>query len=72
MEFRVINVETPSTAHFITDYQLYAPSVVLVRFDNNAQEDWKNLDRVWQLVGDKTTFLAYVQDEVAAVMQGEL
>lgn len=72
MELRVINVETPGTAHFITDYQLYAPSVVLVRFDNNVQEDWKNLDRVWQLVGDKPTFLAYVQNEIAAMMQGGL
>lgn len=70
IEFRVINVETPTTVHFIEDYQLYAPSVVLARFDDNLQKDWKNLDRVWQLVGDRATFLDYVDGEIAAMMQG--
>ena len=70
IEFSVINVETPTTVHFIEDYQLYAPSVVLARFDDNVQKDWKNLDRVWQLVGDRDTFLDYVDGEIAAMMQG--
>lgn len=70
MEFQVINVETPSTVHFIEDYQLYSPSVVVVRFDNNVQVDWKNLNEVWQLVHNKGEFLAYIQDETTAVMQG--
>lgn len=70
MEFQVINVETPSTVHFIQDYQLYAPSVVVARFENNAQTDWKNLDRVWRLAGDKRAFLTYIQDETTAMLQG--
>jgi hypothetical protein len=69
MEFQVINVETPSTVHFIRDYQLYAPLVVVVRLNNNTQADWKNLDRVWRLVGDRSAFLAYVQNETAAMLQ---
>lgn len=72
MEFQVINVETRDTVHFIEDYQLSSPSVVLVRFDNNAQEEWKNLDRVWQFVGSQSTFRTYIQDEIAAMIQGDL
>ncbi len=70
MEFQVINVETPSTFHFIEDYQLYAPSVVVVRYENNAQVDWKNLDMVWRLTGNKSAFLTYIQDETTVFMQG--
>lgn len=72
MEFQVINVETPSTTHFIQDYQLYAPSVVLVQLDDNAQVGWRNLDSVWQLVGDRGTFLSYIEDEITAMLQGGL
>lgn len=70
MEFRVINVETPNTVHFIQDYQLYAPSVVVARFENNAQADWKNLDKVWRLTGDKNAFVTYIQEETTAILQG--
>jgi hypothetical protein len=70
MEFRVVNVETPNTVHFIQDYQLYAPSVVVARFENNAQADWKNLDKVWRLTGDKNAFVTYIQEETTAILQG--
>lgn len=70
MEFQVINVETPSTSHLIEDYQLYAPSVVVVRYEKDAQVDWKNLDRVWELAHNKNEFLTYIQDETSAFMQG--
>lgn len=70
MEFQVINVETSNTFHFIEDYQLYAPSVVVVRYEKAAQVDWKNLDMVWRLAGDRSAFLTYIQDETTAFMQG--
>ncbi|MAU11827.1 MAG: hypothetical protein CL607_18520 [Anaerolineaceae bacterium] len=72
IEFRVINVETRDTVHFIEDYRLSSPSVVLARFANNVQAEWKNLDRVWQFVGSESTFRTYIQDEITAMMQGSL
>lgn len=70
VEFQVINVETPSTYHFIEDYQLYAPSVVVARFENDTQATWKNLDKVWRLTGNKDAFVDYIRDEATAIMQG--
>ncbi|HMN11349.1 MAG TPA: nitrophenyl compound nitroreductase subunit ArsF family protein [Bellilinea sp.] len=70
MEFKVINVETPNTVHFIQDYQLYAPTVVVARFENNSQLDWKNLDKVWNLVSDKRAFMSYIESETAALLHG--
>jgi hypothetical protein len=71
LEFHVINVETPSKVSFIDEYQLYSPSVVVVRFEQNERTDWKNLDRVWRLAGDKGKFLAYIQAETIGMMRGQ-
>ncbi len=69
LEFRVVNVEEPSNEHFVQDYQLTTRSVVLVQFADGKQEQWKNLERVWELVRDKKTFLKYVQDETRSYLE---
>ncbi len=58
------NVDEPANEHFVKDFQLYTRSLVLV--DGSNPKRFKNLERVWQLVGDKPAFLKYVQDEVRA------
>ena len=64
LEWRVVNVEVPRNAHFIQDFQLTTSSVVLERLADGKRQDWKNLQRVWELVrGDKEDFLKYIQDE---------
>jgi hypothetical protein len=40
--------------------------VVLARFRGGKQASWKNLDQVWNLVGDKAAFQEYIKNEVAA------
>ncbi len=58
------NVDEPANEHFVKDYQLFTRSLVLV--DGSNPKRFKNLERVWRLVGDKPAFLKYVQDEVRA------
>lgn len=70
LEFKVVNVDTPSEEHFIEDYQLVSSTVVLVRSAGHTQQDWKNLDEVWELVHDKDSFMTYIQDETTAMLQG--
>jgi hypothetical protein len=70
LEWRVINVEEPGNQHFIQDYQLFSKSLVLVARDSSKQTRWKNLQRVWTLVGDKEAFIQYVQDEIRAYLGG--
>jgi hypothetical protein len=68
LEWRVVNVEESGNQHFIEDYRLFSKSVILVRFDDGRQKEWKNLLDVWRLVGDKGAFLRYVQNEVKAYL----
>jgi len=69
MEFRSINVEEPENEHFVQDYQLTTRSVVLVKYAGEKQKNWKNLDRVWELVRDADAFKQYVQRETKAFME---
>ena len=69
--FQVINIEEPANVHFVQDYQLYTKSVVLVEFKNGKQARWKNLSKVWELVGNKEVFSQYIRDEVTLYLQGK-
>ncbi len=70
LEWRVVNVEDPGNAHFVRDFQLSTRSVVLERLADGKRQEWKNLQRVWELVrGDKNDFLKYIQDETRAYLE---
>lgn len=71
IEWRVVNFDEKENEHFATDYELFSQSVILSRVDNGTQIEWKNLDKIWTLVGDKDKFLAYVRDETKAFMTPE-
>lgn len=66
IEWKPINVETRDTRHFIDEYQLYTKSVIVSQIRNGKESKWKNLDKVWKLLGDEDGFKKYVTDEVAA------
>lgn len=71
LEWRVLNTDFKENRHFIKDYQLYTKSVVLVDLHDGKQIRWKNLSRVWELLGDKPAFLKYVQSEVNAYLTSD-
>jgi hypothetical protein len=64
LAWQVVNVDLPANQHFTRDFQLYTRSVVVV--DAKDPKRFKVLDRVWQLVGDKTAFQKYVEQEIRA------
>jgi hypothetical protein len=64
LEWRTVNVDEPANQHFVRDFQLYTRSVVVV--DAKDSKRYKILDRVWQLVGNKTAFQSYVEREIRA------
>jgi hypothetical protein len=63
LEFRAVNVDEPENGHFIGDYELTTKSVVLSDLREGAEERWKNLDLVWEYVGDKEVFIDYIRRE---------
>lgn len=69
--FRVVNVDKPENEHFVSDYELSTRSVVLVNAVDSQRTAWKNLEKVWDLVGDKTDFQQYIREETLAYLEGE-
>jgi hypothetical protein len=70
LEWRVVNVEDAGNGHFVEDFQLSTRSIVLERIADGERKEWKNLDRVWELVrGDKEIFLKYIRDETTAFVE---
>jgi len=67
--WRVVNIEVPGNEHFIQDYQLYTKSLVIVHEVQGERTEWKNLEKVWQLVQDKPRFVRYVQDEMRGYLK---
>jgi hypothetical protein len=63
LEWRVVNTDVATNAHFITDFELVTKSVVLVEYRDGEVVRWRNLKLIWQLVGDQDGFLRYVRDE---------
>lgn len=69
MLWKMVNVDDPQYRNFIQDYQLYTKSVVLVRYRDGKQVEWKNLDQIWDLLGDKVAFQDYIVKEVNSFVQ---
>lgn len=70
IEWRPVNVQLLENRHFIQDYRLFTRSLVLVKMKDGKQVEWRNLDKVWELVGRKGEFLKYVQTNVKAYLGG--
>ena len=68
LQFRPVNIETDGNQHFTDDYQLYTKSLILSLRSSGREVRWKNLNRVWELLGDEPSFVAYVQDETRAFL----
>lgn len=64
IQWRVVNYESPGNERFATDYETVAPNVVLVKFKDGKQVEWKGLPEVWEHTGDKSAFLDFVQSSL--------
>jgi len=68
LQWQVVNIDEDEYKHYIKDYQLYTKSVVLSKIQDGKEVAWKNLDKVWTLLGDKEDFMKYVRDELHAFL----
>jgi hypothetical protein len=71
LEWRIVNVDEPGNKHFVADYKLYTKSIVLVKDQPGKAPQWKNLEKIWQLVHDKQAFVGYVKEEINAYLRAE-
>jgi hypothetical protein len=66
--WRVVNIEEKGNEHFVNDYKIFTKSVILVDEWNGQQRSWKNLPKIWELLGDKDRFLRYVRSETSVYL----
>ena len=72
LAWQVMNYELPENAHFVDEFQLAAPTVVLVQRQVGQTTESRNLDRVWELVGDQPAFAQYVEQEVQGMLASDV
>ena len=70
LAFREVNVDDPANRHFIDDYGLSSQSLVIVEYRDGRQVRWKNLEKVWTLLGAEKEFIPYVQEGVSSYLKG--
>ena len=64
LRLEMVNVENAENRHFITDYQLYTKSIVLVKIKNGKKVAYKNLSKIWNYLGDEVKFKSYLRQEI--------
>jgi hypothetical protein len=69
--FQPVNYDLPENAHFLLDYKLPCPSLVLVRRDNGKDTKGTLLGKTWDLIENETEFNRYIETEVAQCLRGE-
>jgi hypothetical protein len=69
--WRTVNYDEEDNKHYIDDYGMYTKSLILSRVSDGKDVEWKNLDKIWQLVKDKDKFMAYVQAETRDFIKAE-
>ena len=69
LEFRVVNIDDKGNEHYANDYQLYTKSLVLSLVKDGKEIKWKNMDKIWEYVGNKQKFMDYVKSGVADLLK---
>ncbi len=63
LEWKVVNFEEEANTEMASHYELVASSLVLVDFRDGKEQQWKNLEQVWDLAWDDEAFADYVRKE---------
>jgi len=69
IRFEVVDVEESANQHYVQDYGLYTKSLVLVSQAGGKELRYKVLNEVWDHLGDKAAFLAYVRSETESFLK---
>jgi hypothetical protein len=64
-------MQMPENQHFVKDFQLQLSSLVIVRFKDGKRVEWRNLEKIWDHVGNIDDFVKYVQNNVKAFLKAD-
>ena len=69
LQWQAVNIEQPENEHFASDYRLFSRSLVLVKFTNGKQVEFKTLTKAWELLSDDAALNKYVESEVRSYLE---
>lgn len=64
LAFVAVNIDEKGNEHYGNDYQLYTKSLILSLVKDGKEIKWKNMDKIWEYVGNKERFIDYVKSGV--------
>ena len=69
--WKIVNYEQPAAKPLAEKFAIQMPVVVLAKMKDGQVGDWKRLDQVWPLVGDKPAFTKYVSGEIERMLAAD-
>ena len=66
--FRVVDLETDATRHFIADFELVNKAVVMVERRGGEDLAWRRLDAIWEKIADDEAYSDYIAENLAACL----
>ncbi len=70
LRFKALNYDQPENAHYLKDYKLPCPSLVLVRQKEGKDQDWKLLGQTWEMVQIPPKLDLYIEEELRQFLSG--
>ncbi|MFC2149530.1 nitrophenyl compound nitroreductase subunit ArsF family protein [Candidatus Auribacterota bacterium] len=67
--FKTVNMEKKKNGHYVKKYQLYTRAVVLSMIRNGKESEYKDLKKVWQLLGNREKFENYEKEEISTYLK---
>jgi len=65
-----INVDKDKNEHYVDEFNLYNKSLIIMKYENGKLKEWKNLEKIWELVGEQSKYLKYVRKEIEKYLKG--
>ena len=69
--WKIVNYEQAAARPLAEKFQIQMPVVVLAKMKDGKIENWKRLDKVWAVVGDKPAFAKYVREEIERMLTSD-
>ena len=68
--YKMINFEVAGNEHYLTDYDLYTTTIVLIEQRSGRVKRWKNLQDSWKKSENDGEYIKYLTDEIKSFRSG--
>lgn len=70
VKWAAINYDEEKNEHYLKDFNMFNQTLILIKYKNGKQTEWKDCEKIWELVRDRDKFLDYVKKEVKDYLKG--